>query len=268
MDARLHEAIGSLLRDDRLASVWSPLAGLLPEALTSGAEAPLEEAAYQRARAAAEAADPSLHVVLSCLDSGFACLAAPFAEGGDVAHRLAELNALCVRAASLGFAAGLEERLDEVERVLADSTPVDPTTGVLRPRELCEQLTTEILRCQRMELPLGLMVIVRASAPEAGGKAEGVGRVLREHLRRYDGVGCLESGEVVAVLPDVARSGLAAAAERVYRRLSDDPRTAAGTWRLALTHLDCVDVPAADVLELLGEGLDRATAGEDYLFWT
>ena len=268
MDARLHEAIGSLLRDDQLASVWSPLAGPLPEALTPGAEAPLEEAAYQRARAAAQAADSSLHAVLTSLDSGFACLAAPFAEAGEVAVRLAELNALCARAVSLGFAAGLEERLDELERVLADSTPVDPTTGVLRPRELREQLTIEILRCQRMELPLGLMVVVRASPADGGARADGAGRVLREHLRRYDGVGCLESGEVVAVLPDVARSGLAAAAERVYRRLSDDPRTAPGAWRLALRHLDCVDVPTADLLELLGEGLDRAAAGEDYLFWT
>jgi len=267
MDARLHEAMGSLLRDDRLASVWSPLAGPLPEALTPGAEAQLEEAVYQRARAAALAAGPSLHALFTHLDAGFVCLSAPFVRGGDVAGRLAELAALCERAASLGYAAGLEERLDEIEQLLAASTPVDPSTGVLRPHELCEQLGTEILRCQRMELPLGLMVVVKAAPDASDSKADGAGRVLREHLRRYDGVGSLESGEVVAVLPDVARSGLAAAAERVYRCLGDDPRTAACGWRLALTHLDCVDVPAVDLLEVLGEGLGRAAATEDYLFW-
>jgi GGDEF domain-containing protein len=129
----------------------------------------------------------------------------------------------------------------------------------------------EINRCQRMQLPMGVAVVFNRGT-DAGEPSEtpalAVGRVLRENLRRYDELGRLETGEFVAVLPDVSRTGLAAAAERLHGQLAEDPRTTAAPRCMALTHLDCVDVTVGDLLEQVTDALQHARAGDDYICWT
>lgn len=264
-DTRLHEALASLLRDERLACTWSVLSAPLVEALTTGVEAALEEAVYERARSRATAADASLQVLLSDLAEGFRLLSEPFEGSGAVVDRLGELRLTAVEAAGLGFCAGLQRRLDETEELLTASTPVDPLTGILRPREVRVQLALEALRCQRMDLPLGLLAITRPPGGEA--KQDGAGRVLRENVRRYDCVGSLDDEAVLVVLPDVTHAGLAAAAERLHLCLFEDVRTRASAWRFILSHLDLVDVPAADLLNALQEGRAGGREDEEPLRW-
>jgi len=264
--AALHEALESLLRDEWLAPCWAPLAAPLRK-IPDGDEADLTDAVHEVARAAALRGEPHISDILSLLDIGFRRLSDPYA-GEEMGRRLQGLSATALRCAGLGYAAGLEQRLAELEGIIAEASPIDPNTGVLRPRDLSRHLSLEIDRCQRMQLPMGVAAVFGASTAAAAGPQSGVGRVLRENLRRYDDVGRLESGEFLAVLPDVSRTGLGAAAERLHSRLADDPRTAAAPRRMALAHLDCVDVTVGDLLEQVAEALRHARAGGDYICWT
>jgi hypothetical protein len=267
--AALHEALDSLLRDERLAPCWAPLVAPFRRIL-DGDEEDFADAVHELARAAALRGEPHISELLSLLQAGFVRLTQPNASD-EMGRRLEELSVTALRCAALGYTAGLEQKLAALEGLVAGASPVDPKTGALRPRDLNEHLSLEISRCQRMQLPLGLAAVfgpAPAAGEPAGRLTAGVGHVLRENLRRYDDLGCLETGEFVAVLPDASRSGLAAAAERLHSRLAEDPRTAGIPHRMALTHFDCVDVTVVDLLEQLAEALQHARAGDDYISWT
>ena len=92
--------------------------------------------------------------------------------------------------------------------------------------------------------------------------------VLCESLRRYDSIGRLEDNEFIAVLPDVSRSGLASAMERLRRQLEDkDGRPDIVRFLFALLHLDVVDVAPADILDQLRRGARKVRSGERYVLW-
>jgi GGDEF domain-containing protein len=267
--AALHETLQSLLRDERLAPTWAPLVAPLRRIL-DGDDEDFSDAVHELGRAAAQRGQPHISDLLSFLEAGFAQLTEPHMEG-EIAGRLAGLSVVAVRCVALGYAAGLEEKLTALQELMAEASPLDPETGVLRPRDLREHLSMEINRCQRMQLPMGVAVVFNRGA-DAGAAAEtpalAVGRVLRENLRRYDDLGRLDTGEFVAVLPDVSRTGLGAAAERLHAQLAADPRTTSAPRCMALTHLDCVDVTVGDLIEQVGEALQNARAGDDYNCWT
>jgi GGDEF domain-containing protein len=267
--AALHEALESLLRDERLAPCWAPLVAPLRR-IPQGDEEDFTDAVHEVARAAALSGEPHISELFALLAAGFERLSEPYASG-EMAKRLAELSVTSVRCAALGYTAGLEQKLTSLEGLVAEASAMDPETGVLRPRDLSEHLSLEINRCQRMQLPMGVAAVF--DAPQEAGahadrRAPAVGHVLRENLRRYDDVGRLETGEFVAVLPDVSRSGLAAAAERLHNRLAEDPRTVGAPRRMALAHLDCVDVTVGDLLEQVAEALEHARTSDDYICWT
>jgi GGDEF domain-containing protein len=266
--AALHETLEALLRDERLAPTWGPLIAPLRKIL-DGDDEDFSDAVHEVGRAAAARGGPHISDLLSLLEAGFARLTGPYADG-EIARRLAGLSVTAVRSAALGYTAGLEEKLTALEGLIAEASPLDPETGVLRPRDLSEHLSMEINRCQRMQLPMGVAVVFNRGT-DAGGPAESpakaVGRVLRENLRRYDDLGRLATGEFVAVLPDVSRTGLAAAAERLHGRLAEDPRTTSAPRCMALTHLDCVDVTVGDLLEQVADALQHARASDDYICW-
>lgn len=266
--AALHETLQSLLRDERLAPTWAQLVAPLRRIL-DGDDEDFADAVHEIGRMAAVRGEPHISDLLSLLDAGFSRLTEPYAHG-EIAGRLADLLVMSVRCVALGYAAGLEEKLTALQGLVDEASPLDPETGVLRPRDLREHLSMEINRCQRMELPMGVAVVFNRGT-DAGGAAEtpalAVGRVLRENLRRYDDLGRLDTGEYVAVLPDVSRSGLGAAAERLHSRLAEDPRTTAAPRCMALTHLDCVDLTVGDLIEQVGEALQHARAGDDYISW-
>jgi len=267
--AALHETLQSLLRDERLAPTWAPLVAPLRR-IMDGNEEDFSDAVHEIGRAAALRGEPHISDLLSVLEAGFARLTEPPHAESETAGRLADLSVMSVRCVALGYAAGLEEKLAVLREVIAEGSPLDPETGVLRPRDFREHLSTEINRCQRMQLPMGVAVVF-SRGTDAGEAAEtpalAVGRVLRESLRRYDELGRLETGEYVAVLPDVSRTGLGAAAERLHSQLAEDPRTVAAPRCMALTHLDCVDVTVGDLIEQVGEALQHARSGDDYICW-
>jgi GGDEF domain-containing protein len=267
--AALHETLEALLRDERLAPLWAPLVAPLRRIL-DGDEEDFSDAVHEVGRAAALRGEPHISDLLSLLEAGFARLSGPYADG-ELARRLADLSVTSVRCTALGYTAGLEEKLAALEVLVAEASPVDPETGVLRPRDLSRHLSMEINRCQRMQLPMGVAVVFRPGTGDERSTeppAPAVGRVLRENLRRYDGLGRLETGEFVAVLPDVSRTGLGAAAERLHSRLAEDPRTTTAPRCMALTHLDCVDVTVGDLLEQVQEALHHARLSDDYICWT
>jgi GGDEF domain-containing protein len=266
--AALHETLQSLLRDERLAPTWVPLVVPLRRIL-DGDDEDFADAVHELGRTAAVRGEPHISDLLSFLEAGFARLAEPHSEP-ELAGRLADLSSMSVRCVAIGYAVGLEEKLTALQELIDEASPLDPDTGVLRPRDLREHLSMEINRCQRMQLPMGVAVFFNRGT-DAGGPAEtpalAVGRVLRENLRRYDELGRLETGEYVAVLPDVSRIGLGAAAERLHSQLAEDPRTTAAPRCMALTHLDCVDVSVGDLIEQVEEALQHARAGDDYICW-
>ncbi len=223
-----HEALESLLRDERLAPCWTPLVAPLRR-LPDGDEEDFTDAVHETARAAALRGEPHITELFALLAAGFARLSEPF-SGGEMARRLDELSVSSARCAALGYAAALEQKLTALERLAAEASSVDPETGVLRPRDLGEHLSLEINRCQRMQLPHGRHRRLRRSATgrDARGQMDWCGgaRAAARISVATTTWAVWRRGEFVAVLPDASRSGLAAAAERLHRRLAEDPRTA------------------------------------------
>jgi hypothetical protein len=261
-----------LAADPYVGHLWRPIADSLEAALTGGEQSGLARAAHDVGRALALTREVRLPDLLDDLTRGMDRLQA--AAGEDIAA-FVECRTVVERSLAEGFAEGLEETVTELRHQTDDLSPADPFSGVLRPRQTNEQLGLELQRCERMDLPIGVAA-VQATAGEAWQETEGaeppagqdiVGRVLRENLRRYDGLGSLEDGRHVLFLPGASRDGLLTAVERLHRLLDEDPRTAAGPPAgFILLHLDCADLPVADILTTLREGR-RNVPASDYLAW-
>ena len=136
----------------------------------------------------------------------------------------------------------------------------------MKPQEIADRLALEVLRCQRMDLSLGVAEMsVEVAGDEAGvcrrddlSEAQReVGECLRESLRRYDSIGLTRGGCFLLVLPHVTRRGLAAAGERLRHEIvgctGEELRMV-----LALAHYDYVDVGAPDMLTTLQRSMDEA----------
>lgn len=263
--------VRSLTRDPDVGHLWRPIAGSLEAGLAGSEQAGLARAAHDVGRALALSREVLLPDLLDDLARGMDRLQA----AADDRAVFAECRAVVERALAEGFAEGLEEIVTELRHHTEHLTPVDPFSGVLRPRQTNEQLGLELERCERMDLPIGVAAVqVKGAAtgrPTAGAQSavvpDVVGRVLRENVRRYDGLGLLDDGRHVLFLPGASRGSLLAAVERLHRLLDEDPRTATGPPAdFVLLHLDCADLPVADVLTALREG-GRDVRESDYLAW-
>jgi len=265
--------VESLTRDPDVGHLWRPIAESLEAGLAGGEQAGLARAAHDVGRALALTREVRLPDLLTDLARGMDRLQA--AADAAAAALFLECRTVIERALAEGFAEGLEETVTELRHQTDDLLPADPFSGVLRPRQTNEQLGLELQRCERMDLPIGVAA-VQAKSGETRRPIEGaespagrdvVGRVLRENLRRYDGLGSLEDGRHVLFLPGASRNGLLTAVERLHRLLDEDPRTATGPPAgFVLLHLDCADLPVADVLTALREG-GRDVRASDYLAW-
>ena len=70
------------------------------------------------------------------------------------------------------------------------------------------------------------------------------------------------------MLPDVSRSGLASAVERLRRHLEDgEGRPDLARFLFALLHLDVVDVAPPDMLDQLRRAAKKVRGGEGSLVW-
>ncbi len=157
-----------------------------------------------------------------------------------------------------------------------ESSPLDADSGAIKPREFGGRVSLEVERCQRMDLPLGLLELAvdsreterRAAGRPSRADLHQIGDCLRENLRRYDSVGLTDDGAFVLVLPDISRRGLAGAAERLRREIGScgghgHPRE----LTFALAHYDFMDVNAQEMLALLGRSMHHAREAHQPIAW-
>jgi GGDEF domain-containing protein len=191
-------------------------------------------------------------------------------------QRLERLEGESLLRAGVGFAEGLEEAAEQLRRAVVALAATDPATGLTNAAEVERRLTVELERCRRTEVGLGacLVAIVtdadehRGSPADLSDLAGSAARSLSAGLRRYDVIGSLSDREFVAVLPDVSRRGVQAVLERLRRSLVGEcsPRHRL-VFRFVATYLDVVDVGAADLMAVLGRGMDEARRGAETVVW-
>jgi len=279
MQTVLLAAVRAVTLDAPYHDVFAPLVDDLVEALAGDDPAPFLTAVEGRARLLG--AERSLHVadVLLAIRQGMqgvrgALVTSP--QGALGAQRAERLEGEALLRAGMGFAEGLEQALAELDRTVATLSPIDELTGVAKPVEIDRQLAVELERCRRMDMSVGAFVVGVDSGGRARSKARAeadellrrTARLLRGSLRRYDALGRSGDLELLAVLPDASRHGLQAVVERLRRDLAAEctPAQAAGV-RFAAAHLDFVDLGAAELGELLSDGLARARATRDEVVW-
>jgi GGDEF domain-containing protein len=200
-------------------------------------------------------------------------LAAGTREAEEASLRLAAVERLALERIACGYSAGLEENIVRLQREADEASPVDSTTGAMKPETIAHRLSLEVNRCQRMEQSLGLLELaVEDSAPEAASCTRDqfrdimptVGECLRENVRRYDSIGLTSDGGFLVVLPDISRRGLAGAADRLRRQLAECAGRGAGApFVFALAHYDYVDVNAAEMLTALERSMHEARLVRD-----
>jgi len=197
--------------------------------------------------------------------------------GGSDAEKLARsllrLEHVSLTRLAAGYAEGLQDTIDRLRRLADESSPVDADSGAMKPAELGARLSLEVERCQRMDLPLGLVELAvdgeleRHSPAHGGALLHEVGTCLRESLRRYDSVGLTQDGAFVLVLPDISRRGLAGAAERIRRQVDSCAGHTRPEMTFALVHYDYVDASATEMLTTLGRSLREARDSDQPLAW-
>lgn len=280
MDDLVGRMIEGLQLDDVGRRLWEPAVRQLRAALDGDGDERFLDAAEEVARSAALSRSASVADLLEAVTRGAKGLRAEIlaagAPGAEAACRhLAGLERATLERVAAGFAAGLEETIDRLRGQAEASSPVDVFTGAMKPDELAEHLSLEVDRCQRMDLSLGLLelavddeageVLGRAASPDA---LHDVCGCLRENLRRYDSIGLTPEGELLLVLPDISRRGLAGAAERLRRELTECADLEPGRFLFALAHYDYVDVNSGEMMAALEEGMERARTAREPLAWS
>ncbi len=125
----------------------------------------------------------------------------------------------------------MEQRLEEANRLLRGQAMQDPLTGLANRRHIDEALGTEFRRSQRLQLPLGILMldIDRFKAlNDTNGHPAGdiciraVADAIRAVLRRPSDLAGRYGGEEFAILlPNTDEAGVAVTAERVRRGVQE-----------------------------------------------
>jgi hypothetical protein len=265
--------------DDEGRDLWDEALPYLSQAL-GGAEGPFLEKLEAAGRGAGLIHRVPVAALLDAYSLGSRQVRERLLSSGDgsaerMARVLVGLEHVALTRVAAGYTDGLQETIDRLRRLADESSPVDADSGAMKPGKLGERLSLEVERCQRMDLPLGLVELAvaggRQERPVAGRGNEAlheVGTCLRESLRRYDSVGLTQNGDFVLVLPDISRRGLAGAAERIRRQVdSCAGRGGPPELTFALAHYDFVDASATEMLMVLGRSLRDAQASSRRLAW-
>jgi GGDEF domain-containing protein len=279
VESPISTILGGLSLDDTARRLWEPAAALLE---TIDPEPPDDRVlSLLESEARIIALD---HVIaLPALVRGFEeggkalrdALAAAEVEGAErLCRSILTLERAAPARIGFGYAAGLEEALSRLAYEAEQNGPRDAVTGAMKPSEILEQLSLEVNRCQRMDLPIGLAELAveheghgDACTRDASQEiARRVGRRLRENLRRYDSIGRTHDGCFLLIFPDVSRRGLTVAVERLRREL--EPAVSPPRMVFSLAHFDYVDVEPHEMLATLADGMVRARAGEEYGAWS
>jgi hypothetical protein len=284
VDELILSAYGGLELGEVSRSLWEPAIPHLALFVGGGDAAPVLAAIEDVARSAGLSQGPAVAVLLDEYAYGSKALcdglrAQGTAEAGEACRLLLGLENVALTRIASGYSAGLEETIGRLRRDAEDASPVDLSTGALKPGGIIEQLSLEVNRCQRMELSLGLLEL--ALEEPAGSETpfwtrddsrtllREVGECLHENLRRYDSVGLTSDDGFLLVLPDISRRGLAGAAERLRRELAASTgASTAPRFLFALAHYDYVDVNAGEMLEALDFSVSRARVVHEALTWS
>ncbi len=192
------------------------------------------------------------------------------------ARRLLALEHVALARIAVGYSTGLGETIDRLRRLADQSSPLDVDSGAIKAAEFAARLSLEVERCQRMDLPLGLLELTVHGGdvePHATGRPgrvalHEIGECLRDNLRRYDSVGLTDEGAFVLALPDISRRGLAGAAERLRRKIGScgmhgEPQE----LTFALAHYEFVDANAQEMLAALGRSMASARQANQPIAW-
>jgi GGDEF domain-containing protein len=283
MDPVLADAARKVTLEEPYRTLWEPLFDPLLPAVEEHDPAGFLAAVEAQSRLYGQAGGLALRDVFVGLQNGIEALRGAVLSQEQTVHTeeiagdLARLEGESMVRAGVGYAEGLQERVGALSQQIDTLSPIDGLTGTMKPGHLENQLVLEISRCQRMDLSLGIAALVvdgladltvRDGHEAADTELGRVGNVLCEGLRRYDSIGRLEDNEFIAVLPDVSRSGLASAMERLRRHLEDgDGRPDLVRFLFALLHLDVVDVAPGDILDQLHRGAQKVRTGERWVLW-
>lgn len=284
MDELILSVYGGLELGEVSRSLWEPAIPHLALFVAGGDAIPVLAAIEGVARSAGLSQSAPVAVLLDGFAHGSKALCDGLhAQGTPEAREACRLllgleNVALTRIAS-GYSAGLEETIGRLRRDADDASPVDLSTGALKPNEIIQHLSLEVNRCQRMELSLGLLELAleEPAGIEASSRARDdsrmllheVGECLHENLRRYDSVGLTSDDGFLLVLPDISRRGLAGAAERLRRELTASAGPSAPPrFLFALAHYDYVDVNADEMLEALDHSVSRARVVHEALTWS
>ena len=267
--------------DEGARDLWEPALPHLAQAL-SGSEAAFLAALESAGRGAGLTQKAPIADLLDAYGRGSRLVHEHLLlSGGDTAQaaarRLSALEHVALTRVAAGYSGGLGETIDRLRRIAEDSSPLDVDSGAIKPGRLGERLSLEVERCQRMDLPLGLLQLDVAAGGQDRGAAgrpartdvHQIGACLRENLRRYDSVGLTDEGAFVLVLPDVSRRGLAGAAERLRRQLGAcaSHHGPAPELTFALAHYDFVDANAQEMLAVLGRSMHHARQANQPIAW-
>ena len=283
MDELIFTVYGRLELGEVGRGLWEPAIPHLAR-FVGGDEAPVLAAIENVARSAGLSQSVPVAVLLDEFSHGCRALCSGLQGNGTPEARKASrlilgLENVALTRIATGYSAGLEETIGRLRRDVEDASPLDLSTGALKPNEIIEQLSLEVNRCQRMELSLGLLELAFEEPPrdepslgmrgDHRGVLHDVGECLHENLRRYDSVGLTSDGGFLLVLPDISRRGLAGAAERLRRELAACAGPPAPPHFLfALSHYDYVDVNAGEMLEALDHSVRRARVVHEPLTWS
>jgi hypothetical protein len=265
--------------DEGARDLWEPALPHLAQAL-AGSDSPFLQALESAGRGAGLTQKVPIADVLDAYGRGSELVREHLLQSGghdaeETAARLVELRQVALTRIASGYSGGLGETIDRLRRVAEESSPLDVDSGAIKPSQLGQRLSLEVERCQRMDLPLGLLELAvvggdqRATAKPARDDLHQIGSCLRENLRRYDSVGLTDDGAFVLVLPDISRRGLAGAAERLRRELATcgAHHGVSPELTFALAHYDLVDVNAQEMLAVLGRSMHHAREANQPIAW-
>ncbi len=279
MDSTSDSMMADLPLGEEARDLWEPALPHLSQAL-AGHETAFLDALESAGRGAGLTQQVPVSELLDAYSRGSEALRARLLEGDDEAEpasrRLLAMEHAALMRIAAGYSRGLGETIERLRRVVEESSPVDVDSGAMKPGELGGLLSLEVERCQRMDLPLGLLELAvdrheqqrRAAGRPSRSDLHHIGDCLRENLRRYDSVGLTDGGAFVLVLPDISRRGLEGAAERLRREIgSCGGHGEEAELTFALAHYDLVDANAQEMLTVLGSSMHHAREAHQPIAW-
>ena len=99
------------------------------------------------------------------------CSRAAATSAESAARRSCALEHVALTRIAAGYSGGLGETIERLRRMAEESSPLDVDSGAIKPGEFGDRLSLEVERCQRMDLPLGLLRAGRRQ--RRGGAARG-----------------------------------------------------------------------------------------------